>query len=251
MNSPQRPSAARLQPKKIFTAETQRRREKQSQSQNRRAQRWRTTQRGIGPGYRRLSGLGSRESSRLAKILAVRSKKIFTAETQRRREKQSQSQNRRAQRWRRTQRGIGPGYWRLSGLGSRESSRLAKIPAVSSKKIFTAETQRRREKQSQSQNRRAQRWQRTQRGKGPGCQRLSGPGSRESSRLAKIMRAMRAASSCRRPQGRPKAQGWARWPASLLCALRHLCELFLFLCSSVPLCLCGEFIRPRGEMVNL
>ena len=41
------------------------------QSQNRRAQRWLRTQRGKGPGYRCLSGLGSRKSSRRAKILAL------------------------------------------------------------------------------------------------------------------------------------------------------------------------------------
>jgi hypothetical protein len=64
---------------------------------------------GKGPEYRRLSGLGSRQSSRLAKMLAVsstgrRCRKPKEYSPRRHRGKQKQSQNRRAQRWRRTQR---------------------------------------------------------------------------------------------------------------------------------------------------
>ena len=100
-----------------------------------------------------------------------------------------------------------PRYQRLSGLGSRKSSRLIDWfhksllkwyrsvglrPAplggeAATKTRFTAEAQRRGEKQKHSQNQRARRWRRTQRGKGPGCQRPTSLGSRKPSRLAKIL----------------------------------------------------------------
>jgi len=73
---------------------------------------------------------------------AAATKRIFTTETQRHGEKQSQ--NRRAQRWQRPRRRDPPGDQRLSGFGSRESSRLAKILAVSSKEEDNQSPKRRR-----------------------------------------------------------------------------------------------------------
>jgi len=103
--------------KTMFTTETWRHRG--IQSQNGRAQRWQGARR---RDPQRFSGLASRESPRLAKILARSS-----IETQRRRERQRQ--NGRAQRWQGARR---RDPQRLSGLGSQESPRLAKILALSS-----------------------------------------------------------------------------------------------------------------------
>jgi hypothetical protein len=186
--------------KRIFAAEPQRHGEKQSQ--DRKAQRWQRPQREDPLGDRRLSAYGSRESSRLARIVSVRSterqtatKRIFTTEPQRHGEKQSQ--DRKAQRWQRPQREDPLGDRRFSAFGSRESSRLARMLTVRSaerqtatKRIFAAEAPRHGEKQSQ--DRRAQRWQRPQREDPLGDRRLSAYGSRASSRLARMLTVSRA-----------------------------------------------------------